>query len=86
VSPGRPLTPQQVREAAAHLAARDPDLARLLQQHGPPPLWDRPRGFGTLVRIILEQQVSLASARAIHKRLAKALGDPTPERGGRRCG
>ena len=80
MSPGRPLTPQRVREAAAHLAARDPDLARLLQQHGPPPLWGRPRGFGTLVRIILEQQVSLASARAIHKRLAKALGDPTPER------
>jgi DNA-3-methyladenine glycosylase II len=76
----RPLTQERIREAAEHLAACDPDLARLLQRHGPPPLWGRPRGFGTLVRIILEQQVSLASARAIHKRLAGTLGDPTPER------
>ena len=76
----RPLTPERIREATRHLAARDPDLARLLERHGPPPLWGRPRGFATLVRIILEQQVSLASARAIHARLVAALGAPTPER------
>jgi DNA-3-methyladenine glycosylase II len=43
-------------------------------------LWGRPRGFATLVQIILEQQVSLASARAILARLVAAIGDPTPAR------
>jgi DNA-3-methyladenine glycosylase II len=76
----RPLTPDRLREAARALADRDPDLAILLERHGPPPLWRRPRGFATLVRIILEQQVSLASARAILKRLVEGIGEPTPER------
>jgi len=76
----RPLTPERLREAARALADRDPDLALLLERHGPPPLWGRPRGFATLVRIILEQQVSLASARAILNRLVEEIGAPTPER------
>lgn len=76
----RTLTPGRIREAARLLAERDADLARLLDRHGPPPLWGRPRGFASLVRIILEQQVSLASARAIYGRLVAALGEPTPER------
>ena len=50
------------------LAARDRDLARIVDEFGPPPLWARPRGFPTLVRIILEQQVSLASAAALFSR------------------
>ena len=74
------LTPERLREAARALAERDPDLALILDRHGPPPLWGRPRGFPTLVQIILEQQVSLASARAILKRLVEAVGEPTPER------
>ena len=48
---------------ARALARRDSRLAHLLARHGPPPLWSRPPGFATLLRIILEQQVSLASAR-----------------------
>jgi DNA-3-methyladenine glycosylase II len=48
--------------AVSELATRDPRLARIVADHGPPPLWARPPGFPTLVRIILEQQVSLASA------------------------
>jgi len=76
----RPLTPERLREAARALADRDPDLALLLERHGPPPLWGRPRGFATLVRIILEQQVSLASARAILNRLVEEIGAPTPGR------
>lgn len=61
------------------LARRDPDLARLARQHGPPPLWARPPGFATLVYIILEQQVSLASARAAFERLRQAgRGTVTP--------
>jgi len=37
--------------------------------YGPPPLWARPGGFRTLVKIILEQQVSLASAASLFKRV-----------------
>jgi DNA-3-methyladenine glycosylase II len=44
------------------LAANDADLAAVIQAHGYPPLWSRPNSFETLVHIILEQQVSLASA------------------------
>jgi DNA-3-methyladenine glycosylase II len=56
------------------LAATDPDLAGIVGRHGPPPLWARGPGFETLVKIILEQQVSLGSAVAALGRLRKALG------------
>jgi DNA-3-methyladenine glycosylase II len=62
------------------LAARDPVLADIARRLGPPPLWDRPPGFGTLVHIVLEQQVSLASALAAYRRLETAAGTLTPER------
>src|SRR2546422_220152 len=44
------------------LCDRDLDLARVVQKYGPPPMWERKAGFPTLIHIILEQQVSLASA------------------------
>jgi DNA-3-methyladenine glycosylase II len=62
------------------LSARDPDLARILKHLGPPPLWARKPGFPTLVHIILEQQVSLASAEAAYKRLLAAASPLTPRR------
>ncbi|HYP53795.1 MAG TPA: hypothetical protein VEQ42_09670 [Pyrinomonadaceae bacterium] len=44
-------------------------------------MWAREPGFPTLVRIILEQQVSLASARAAFERLLAAAGPPlTPQK------
>jgi DNA-3-methyladenine glycosylase II len=60
------------------LSARDAGLAAIVARHGPPPMWGRARGFATLVRIILEQQVSLASAAAMFARLERALGGVTP--------
>ncbi len=54
------------------LARRDSDLVRVVKACGPPPLWARTPGFPTLVRIILEQQVSLASAQAAFNRLTTA--------------
>ena len=65
--------------AVQGLAAADPDLAGIVARHGPPPLWDRPASFETLVRIILEQQVSLASAEAALDRLVRATGAVEPE-------
>jgi DNA-3-methyladenine glycosylase II len=62
------------------LAASDARLAELLAQHGPPPLWARPEGFATLVKIVLEQQVSLTSAAAAYANLERAIGTVQPDR------
>lgn len=61
------------------LTEKDSDLASVIEAHGPPPIWGRPAGFATLVRIILEQQVSLASAKAAFDRLEDHLGTVEPE-------
>ena len=66
--------------AVEQLAAADPDLAAIVERFGPPPLWDRVPGFATLVHIILEQQVSLASAQAAFDRLRAAADPLTPAR------
>jgi len=68
-----------LRSAAETLAARDADLAGILDRHGPPPLWARDPGFETLVAIILEQQVSLRSGAAALARLRLAAGDVAPD-------
>ncbi len=57
----------------------DSDLAGVVSTFGLPPLWGRQPGYATLVRIILEQQVSLASAHAVYKRLRNAVGEVSPE-------
>jgi DNA-3-methyladenine glycosylase II len=69
-----------ILEAVTELSSRDPDLAAVLGRYGPPPLWARPPGFPTLLHIILEQQVSLASARAAYDRLRAAASPLTPQR------
>lgn len=74
-----PLTEEMLIEAVGILAARDADLARIAERYGPPPLWGREPGFPTLIQIILEQQVSLASARAAFNRLLQAASPLTPE-------
>ena len=61
------LTKARLAEAAAQLAARDADLALILERYGPPPMWQRQPGFATLIHIILEQQVSLAAAASFER-------------------
>jgi DNA-3-methyladenine glycosylase II len=70
--PGRPLDEAGIAVAVRELAAIDANLAGIAERHGPPPLWGREPGFETLVRIILEQQISLASAEAAFRRLVRA--------------
>ena len=69
--PSRPiwLTSESLAAAAEALAARDRHLASIYKIHGPPPMWARRPGFTTLLRIVLEQQISLVSARAMFERL-----------------
>jgi len=74
------LTTKTLAQAAQDLAARDEILARILATHGAPPMWRRATGFATLVHIILEQQVSLKSAKSMLRRLQAAIDPFTPER------
>lgn len=62
------------------LTDRDKHLAAVVKTYGQPPLWVREPGFPALVYIILEQQVSLASARAAFGRLQAAVNPLTPGR------
>lgn len=61
------------------LVENDADLAFIFQTFGVPPLWKREAGFSTLIHIILEQQVSLASALSAFNKLQAKLGEITPE-------
>jgi DNA-3-methyladenine glycosylase II len=67
------LDESSLRRGVRILARRDPALAAIARQYGPPPLWAREPGFATLVHMILEQQVSLASALAVFGRLRASL-------------
>ena len=67
------------RRTVRTLTASDPRLADLVAAHGEPPLWLRPPGFASLVLLILEQQVSLASAAAAYRRLRERVRTVTPE-------
>lgn len=71
----QPLDAARLGYAVEVLACRDPHLAAIVAAHGSPPLWQRPPGFATLLAIILEQQVSLASAQAAFRRL-RAMANP----------
>ncbi len=62
------------------LAKADADLATIIKAHGYPPLWSRPNTFETLVHIILEQQVSLASALSALNKLKEKVQELTPAR------
>lgn len=73
------LTRQRFAAAVDALSAADRDLAAIRQRFGAPPLWPREPGFATLVFLILEQQVSLASARATYQRLVALIGPPAPD-------
>lgn len=73
------LDENNLKEAAHWLAGRDRGLDRVLRQYSYPPLWNREPGFSTLIHIILEQQVSLASANAAFRRLQERLGAIQPE-------
>src|SRR5438876_1678051 len=75
----RSLTTETLASAAEFLASRDCQLASIYSIHGVPPMWGRRPGFATLLRIVLEQQVSLVSARAMFERLKCNIDPFTPE-------
>ncbi len=62
------------------VAANDAHLKTVIDAHGYPPLWSRTPTFATLIHIILEQQVSLASAKAAFLKLQERIGHITPDK------
>ena len=70
----------EFRRAVRKLAAADPALGSIVARYGEPPFWVRAPGFATLVHIILEQQVSIASALAAFNKLKAIVGEVTPVR------
>ena len=78
--PDRALTAGAIALAARELGERDPRLRDVVARFGLPPRRQRPGGFASLVLLVLEQQVSLASARTTCQRLEAAAGGITPAR------
>jgi DNA-3-methyladenine glycosylase II len=64
------VTEKTFSRALKYLYEKDSELASIIDKYGKPPMWRRKPGFQTLVQIILEQQVSLASAKAVYERLS----------------
>ncbi len=69
----------RLQQALDHLAKADADMAEAIADIGAPPPRHRPASFETLMHVIIAQQVSTASAKAISGRLVERLGSVTPE-------
>lgn len=74
------FTEQNFKTVCQQLAKKDADLKSIIDEYGHPPLWSRKPGFETLIHIILEQQVSLASAKAALNKLKEKIGTVTPKK------
>jgi len=74
----RALNYDALQVGTRELAAIDPQLARVVARLGTPPMFARRPGFATLVKIILEQQVSIVAARTLFLRLDKHVGGMSP--------
>ena len=61
------------------VASKDEDLKQIVDSYGYPPFWSREPSFETLLHFILEQQVSLASAKAALEKLRLLISIITPE-------
>ncbi|MFT3744367.1 MAG: hypothetical protein QM785_08725 [Pyrinomonadaceae bacterium] len=75
----RQLSQTSLKTACVSLARDHLEFAHVYQTYGVPPMWDREPGFATLLQIILEQQVSLASAKACFDKLTARVGHVSPE-------
>lgn len=68
-----------VRQASIDaLCEQDPVLQQIVDDRGQPPGWQRSASLTSIIQIILEQQVSLDSAKATYTRLAQYVGEVTP--------
>jgi len=73
------ITAENLPQFVEELSSRDSRLREINSRFGTPPLWKRDEGFQTFIHLILEQQVSLASALAAFNKLNAATGTLTPD-------
>jgi len=71
------LSAEQLKASLDALAAREPAFAAAIARVGYPPVRVSERGYATLLRTIIGQQVSVAAAQAVWAKLSAALGDLT---------
>ena len=69
------LSAGQLRSSLESLAAIEPAIARVIAAGGYPEPRIRARGYPTLLRTIVGQQVSVAAADSVWRRLGETLGD-----------
>lgn len=74
------FTASNYKDYCDRLAATDKNIQKIIKTFGYPIFSPRPGGFDGLVRIILEQQVSLRSALAVYKKLKSLIDPVTPEK------
>ncbi|RYY05923.1 MAG: DNA-3-methyladenine glycosylase 2 family protein, partial [Sphingobacteriaceae bacterium] len=67
------FTEQNLHQLCDELASRDASFTGIISDFGYPPFWSRPNTFESLIHIILEQQVSLASALAAMQKLKEKI-------------
>lgn len=72
------FTAETLVKYCKQLFKKDTELRDTIEEYGYPPFWHREPNFETLIHIILEQQVSLASARAAMDQLRAKLPKITP--------
>jgi len=72
------LSKEMIKAGLDHVGAIDPRLAAAVAQSGYPEPRIRPEGYETLLRTIVGQQVSVASAAAVWDRLEARLGYGCP--------
>lgn len=65
----------QIRKSLDAIAAREPSIAKALELTGYPEERIRPTGYRTLLRTIVGQQVSVASAASVWNKLEALLGE-----------
>ncbi len=75
----RIIDEETMKEGIKHLTGIDPHLKEVVSKYGPPPIWGRTPGFPSLIKIILEQQVSLASAQSAYDKLIETVETLTPD-------
>lgn len=72
------LTAERLRDGIDAVAGREPAIARALDQVGYPEPRIRETGYQTLLRTIVGQQVSVAAAASVWRKLEAELGADTP--------
>lgn len=68
-----------MQQAISYLTSKDETLKFILENFGNPIIQKREEGFASMCHIILEQQVSIASAKACYVKLENHFGEITPE-------